>query len=193
MGYRRDGGDARTLSDHGVTGGNSRTSTSGNSHSHSNNNPSSSPKRSLPRHINTWEAFRRIVSRHGYRGLYTGVHLHAIRDTIGTGLYFGVYETVKQTMYACVPGSQASVAAPIVAGALCSVFPWLLTYPLDTKKTRLQSVLLGLSKQAEKAALQTAKSPYMGISVSVMRTTFQNVMLMSFYEYFKKEISKLPT
>lgn len=73
-------------------------------------------------------------------------------------------------------------------------FPLFLrqTYPLDTKKTRLQSVLLGLSKQAEKGAMQAARSPYMGISVSVIRTTFQNVMLMSFYEYFKKEISKLP-
>ncbi|KZZ91211.1 mitochondrial carrier protein [Ascosphaera apis ARSEF 7405] len=185
MGYRRDGGDVRTLADNG----NSRASTT------SPNNPSSSSqslKRSHPRHINTWEAFRQIVARHGFRGLYTGVHLHATRDTIGTGLYFGVYETTKQMMFAYFPGSQASVAAPIVAGALCSVFPWMLTYPLDTKKTRLQSVLLGLSKQAEKGAMQAARSPYMGISVSVIRTTFQNVMLMSFYEYFKKEISKLP-
>ncbi|KAI5294620.1 hypothetical protein KEM52_003594 [Ascosphaera acerosa] len=146
-----------------------------------------------PRHITTVDAFKQIVARHGYGGLYTGVHLHAARDTVGTGLYFGVYETTKQAMYACVPASQASVAAPIVAGALCSILPWLITYPLDTRKTRLQSVLLGFSKQAEKRAMQTPRSPYMGISVSVMRTAFQNVMLMSFFEYFRKEISRLPT
>jgi len=80
--------------------------------------------RNVPR-IGTIEAFKQIIQRHGIRGLYTGFHLHAMRDTIGTGLYFGVYETAKQliSMYS---GSQPSpFGASMVAGALSGSIPWL--------------------------------------------------------------------
>lgn len=78
------------------------------------------------RHINTIAAFRKIVSRQGIRGLYTGFNYHAARDTIGTGLYFGIYETVKQFMHAYFPSNEMSVSAPIVAGAFCGVIPWMI-------------------------------------------------------------------
>lgn len=90
-----------------------------------------SKENAAPRHINTPEAFRKIVSRQGFRGLYTGFHYHAARDTIGTGLYFGIYETVKQFMHAYFPSSQTSVSAPIVAGAFCGVIPWMIVSNLE--------------------------------------------------------------
>lgn len=82
--------------------------------------------RNMPR-IGTFEAIRQIISRHGFRGLYTGYPLHAIRDTIGTGLYFGIYETAKQTI-AAFSGreqNQSPFGPPMFAGALSGTIPWI--------------------------------------------------------------------
>lgn len=73
--------------------------------------------------LGTFEAIGQIVRRHGFRGLYTGFRLHMIRDTIGSGLYFSVYETVKQ-MAAKELGPDRGPLGPMIAGAICSTVPW---------------------------------------------------------------------
>ncbi|EEA27912.1 hypothetical protein TMatcc_003788 [Talaromyces marneffei ATCC 18224] len=150
--------------------------------------------RSLPR-LGTIQAFRKIISRHGFRGLYTGYYLHAIRDTIGTGLYFGIYETVKQIIAKEMgKPAQTPFGPPMVAGALCGTIPWLVTYSLDTRKTRAQSILLGRTKEIGEASVAVSRSSmYKGLSVSLMRTSFQNMILFSLFEYTKAQINSLET
>lgn len=79
--------------------------------------------RSKPR-LGTIEAIRQIVDLHGVRGLYTGFQLHMIRDTIGTGLYFGIYETVKQVAANQIGQEKSFGGGPMIAGAVCSTVPW---------------------------------------------------------------------
>lgn len=68
---------------------------------------------------------RQIIIRRGFLGLYTGFHLHALRDTIGTAIYFGVFETVKQTVIASQTDSkQSSTLAALAGGAFCGGIPW---------------------------------------------------------------------
>ena len=74
--------------------------------------------------LNTIEAVRQIVRRYGFRGLYTGFHLHALRDTVGSGLYFGVYETVKQIAAKELGPDTSPFGGPMIAGAICSTVPW---------------------------------------------------------------------
>ncbi|KAK2731181.1 hypothetical protein FQN55_004906 [Onygenales sp. PD_40] len=147
--------------------------------------------RDVPR-LGTIEAIKQIVSRHGYRGLYTGVRLHAVRDTIGTGLYFGIYETAKQLISTFLGDHHSPFGAPMAAGALSGVIPWICTYTLDTKKTRAQSILLGKSKEIGEASLAAARSSmYKGMSVSIARTAFQNMILLTTFEYLKVQINQL--
>ncbi|KAH3005554.1 hypothetical protein KXW60_004743 [Aspergillus fumigatus] len=113
--------------------------------------------RTRPR-LGTIEAIRQIVRRYGFRGLYTGFHLHAMRDTIGSGLYFSVYETVKQLAAKELGPDKSPFGGPMIAGAICSTVPWFCTYPLDTRKTRAQSVLLGKSKEVGEASAAVSKS-----------------------------------
>ncbi|EPS28941.1 hypothetical protein PDE_03887 [Penicillium oxalicum 114-2] len=148
--------------------------------------------RSKPR-IGTVEAAKQIIKRHGFRGLYTGFHLHALRDTVGTAMYFGIYETVKQVAAKEMGTDQSPLGAPAIAGAICSTLPWFCTYPLDTRKTRAQSVLLGKTKEIGEASVAVAKSSmYKGISIILVRTGVNNMILLSLFEYIKARIDELP-
>ncbi|PGH08273.1 hypothetical protein AJ79_06060 [Helicocarpus griseus UAMH5409] len=147
--------------------------------------------RDVPR-LGTIEAIKQIISRHGYVGLYTGVRLHALRDTIGTGLYFGIYETAKQLISTFLGDHHSPFGAPMAAGALSGVIPWICTYTLDTRKTRAQSILLGKSKEISQASLAAARSSmYKGMSVSIARTALQNMILLTTFEHLKVRINEL--
>ncbi|KAJ5665670.1 Mitochondrial carrier protein [Penicillium maclennaniae] len=148
--------------------------------------------RNEPR-LSTVQAIRQIVARHGFRGLYTGFGLHALRDSIGTGLYFSIYETIKQVVVRQLGESQSPFGPPAVAGAICSTLPWFCTYPLDTRKTRAQSVLLGKAQEIASASKAVAgSSMYKGLSIVVLRTGINNMILLSIYEYIKYQINNLP-
>jgi Mitochondrial carrier protein. len=68
----------------------------------------------------------------------------------------------------------------------------LQTYPLDTRKTRAQSILLGKTKEIGEASAATARSNiYKGLSVSLLRTCVNNMVLLSLFEYIKTKINEL--
>lgn len=81
----------------------------------------------MPPRIGTVEAIKKIFRLHGVRGLYAGFPLHLARDTIGSGIYFGVYETTKQVLAKYQGATQPKEAfGPVaVAGALCGVVSWI--------------------------------------------------------------------
>ncbi|KAJ5113508.1 mitochondrial carrier [Penicillium angulare] len=146
--------------------------------------------------LGTIGAIQQIVRRYGVRGLYTGFRLHVMRDTLGSGFYFSIYEHAKQLVaYQMGPrqNGDSRMGAPLVAGAVCSTIPWFLTYPLDTRKTRAQSILLGKSKEIGEASVAVAKSSmYKGISIILLRTSINNMILLSLYETIMAKIHKLP-
>lgn len=68
----------------------------------------------------------------------------------------------------------------------------LQTYPLDTRKTRAQSILLGKTKEIGEASAATAGSNiYKGLSVSLIRTSVNNMILLTLFEYIKTKINEL--
>ena len=67
--------------------------------------------------VGSFDAVRQIVRRRGLLGLYTGFQLHLARDTIGTGVFFGVYESTKMAITAYRGGEANSGAAISIAGA----------------------------------------------------------------------------
>ncbi|CAG8891233.1 unnamed protein product [Penicillium egyptiacum] len=143
--------------------------------------------------LGTVQAIKQIYVRHGFWGLYTGFRLHALRDTVGSGLYFSVYETVKQVAAKELGQDKNPFGAPMLAGAVCSTVPWFCTYPLDTRKTRAQSVLLGKSSEIGEASQAVAKSSmYKGLSIILIRTGVNNMILLSIFEYIRIRIDELP-
>jgi len=170
------------------------------------NSTATSPKNSG--RVSSWESTRRIVARQGPLGLWTGFRLHVLRDTIGSGIYFGVYETTKQSLNSYYGAETANSAGAIaMAGAICGVGAWVFTYPLDTMKTRAQNNLVGMSSpsSSSKASLSTALesaaksavssahsgSKWKGVEMIIIRSVLQNMIQMSFFEQAKVWIDKL--
>lgn len=67
---------------------------------------------------------RRLVRDRGIFGLYAGLRLHLLRDTLGTGIYFITYESVKQMMANARGKSPTSPYAVLVAGGMCGIVSW---------------------------------------------------------------------
>jgi len=151
------------------------------------------PARSAPR-IGTFKAVSMVLSRYGFKGLYAGFPLHLARDTIGSGIYFAVYENVKQSVRTSQKSEDpAPLTAAAVAGACCGMVSWIATYPLDTMKTRAQSVLITPNTEnLRKAVATTFTSKLRGLEVSLMRTALQNALIMTAFEWVKKAINGLP-
>lgn len=102
-----------------------------------------------------------LFKRSGIRGLYTGFQLHALRDTLGTGLYFSFYDTSRhflRTTAQPIP----DWFAPFVCGSTAGIASWaiicerrilkcgitahspLRTDPIDLVKAKVQRNALAL-------------------------------------------------
>ncbi|KIW15451.1 hypothetical protein PV08_05497 [Exophiala spinifera] len=158
--------------------------------------------------VSSWASAKLIIQRRGLLGLWTGFRLHMLRDLVGSGIYFGVYETTKQTLNSYYGAEKAnSLGAIAAAGAVCGIGAWVVTYPLDTMKTRVQNNLVGAARPVAsspsspspsiKSALDAATtsvsrvSKWKGIEMIILRSVIQNMIQMTFFEQGKVVIDNL--
>ena len=59
-----------------------------------------------------------------------GLGLCTLRESVGCATYFGLYNNLSNS---------STYSSPFLFGGLAGVGSWLITYPIDTLKTRLQS------------------------------------------------------
>jgi hypothetical protein len=77
--------------------------------------------------VSSWTSMKRIIERRGVFGLWTGFRLHLLRDVIGSGIYFGVYETTKQSLNSYYGAERANTPGAIaIAGAICGIGAWVV-------------------------------------------------------------------
>ena len=81
---------------------------------------------------------RYIVKRHGIAGLYKGFSCHFLRDSFGTALYFWLYEGVHRVASPTGRRADASPWVHFMAGGAAGVGCWLVVFPVDLVKSRLQ-------------------------------------------------------
>lgn len=84
---------------------------------------SGDPKRS--NRVGSYAAAKQIIQQRGVGALWTGFRLHLLRDTVGSGVYFGAYEGSKQAIgtYFRIENVNASWAAA-AAGGLAGLLSW---------------------------------------------------------------------
>ncbi|KAK3071202.1 hypothetical protein LTR53_009052 [Teratosphaeriaceae sp. CCFEE 6253] len=143
----------------------------------------------------SWNTARRLVRDRGLRGLYCGYHLHLLRDTVGTAIYFTTYESVKQLMANARGHNPTSPYAVVVAGGLCGILTASLIYPVDVAKTVYQKALLSAgSSHVPRPPIRVLQAgAYKGLSVSVARSCLLNMIFFSNFEMIKKRINAFDT
>ncbi|OAR02788.1 hypothetical protein LLEC1_07174 [Akanthomyces lecanii] len=114
-----------------------------------------------------------------------------MRDTIGTGIYFMVYESGKQlgTTFA---GDGSNKLAVVAAGGSCGLISWAIIYPIDSAKSIYQrnSLLYARGEKVEPAPKITffKRDMYRGLAVSMSRSCVVNAIFFSSFEFIKKHI-----
>ncbi|KAG1474109.1 hypothetical protein G6F56_000545 [Rhizopus delemar] len=64
-----------------------------------------------------------------------------IRDAVGTGVYFGGYETTKYILSE-LQNTSAGPGTQFLAGGICGIMCWLVVFPLDLVKSLIQKEIL---------------------------------------------------
>ncbi|KAK8956909.1 Mitochondrial arginine transporter BAC2 [Platanthera zijinensis] len=83
---------------------------------------------------------KQILQAEGPRGIYRGFSITILRDAPAHGIYFWTYEYARERMHpGCRKRGGESLGTMLVAGGLAGVASWVLCYPLDVVKSRIQA------------------------------------------------------
>ncbi|KRT83680.1 mitochondrial carrier protein [Oryctes borbonicus] len=77
---------------------------------------------------------REIYYNEGIRGVFRGLNITILRELPAFSSYFVTYECLTRTS----SNSPVSTGTMLVAGGLAGVVSWIISYPVDIIKTRLQ-------------------------------------------------------
>ncbi|KAI9884653.1 MAG: hypothetical protein M1823_003573 [Watsoniomyces obsoletus] len=141
----------------------------------------------------TFRTAANIIRHKGLLGLYSGFHLHLLRDTLGTALYFMTYESGKQIASSTFD-SPASPLAVVMAGGLCGIVSWACIYPIDSAKSIYQRNALTHPRGSpiKRPKIQFFnRQMYRGLGVSMGRSCIVNAIFFSAFEYSKRKINEL--
>lgn len=162
---------------------------------------------------NSWTAAKQIVQRKGILGLWSGVGCHSgklfffffavirgnsflsqARDALGTGIYFGGYESMKRILSS--HGSETGPMTHFLSGGFCGILSWLFVFPVDAIKTNLQKDII-MPKPKFKGVFDCTvylvkkngiKSLYRGLNVTLIRAFPIHALNFLVYEQVLKVI-----
>ena len=165
----------------------------------------------LPRHLqtshqelsspSTLATFRQILHHEGFRGLYTGYKYHFLRDSISSGVYYSIYESLKWAMNSIYDSYQ--IGSPqisiLLAGGFSGILSWTFVFPFDTTKSLIQKDVVanifrkeqGLEPNPpkERKLQKFEKKLYRGLGISVTRSFIVNMVFFSAYEFVMAHIA----
>ena len=90
---------------------------------------------------NSVDCIKRVTKEHGVKGLYRGFTSTCVRDTIGCGVFFWVYQGLARKVF----GGEGKNAEDMklwqvfVSGGLAGLGFWIPVYPIDVIKSRMQA------------------------------------------------------
>ncbi|KAF7996324.1 hypothetical protein HCN44_001956 [Aphidius gifuensis] len=90
---------------------------------------------SIKKYTGAIHCLRDIYKRNGLNGIFNGLGITALRETPSFGIYFLTYEALTR-QNTVIPISTLHM---LIAGGLAGTASWILTYPIDVIKSRLQA------------------------------------------------------
>ena len=143
-----------------------------------------------------YATFQKKVLPGGIRGIYKGLGPTMMRDIPGFAAYFGVYEglvnlvAVKQDLNR----TDVSYLYRFMIGGFAGMFSWIINYPVDVIKTRIQLDGTGdkrLYQNSFHCLTKTHKEGglpllYRGLSVCAMRAFWCNSVTFIVADFIKE-------
>jgi solute carrier family 25 (mitochondrial carnitine/acylcarnitine transporter), member 20/29 len=117
--------------------------------------------------------------------VHTGLGATLLRDGIPHGVWFVGYEAAKRRLQQPDMFGTASAVPPLLAGAFAATVAWVVGYPADLIKTRLQS---GAATGGIRATAQQWVGLYRGLGLKLVRAVPASMIGFGAYEYVKCEI-----
>lgn len=116
---------------------------------------------------------RHIWRREGFRGIFRGLGITAARDMPGFSSYFVAYEYMVRAV------ANPSPFVILMAGGLAGTFSWLVTFPMDVVKSRLQAD--GISGKPQYSGLvDCVKKSYAAEGLSFLSRGLASTLLRAF-------------
>ncbi|KAK6202456.1 integral membrane ornithine transporter of mitochondria [Scheffersomyces amazonensis] len=137
---------------------------------------------------------KQIIKYEGIAGLYSGFKYHFLRDSLSSGFYYSVYESMKWSMNNFInkDPTKSSQISILLAGGLSGVLSWIFIFPVDTTKSLIQKdVVTNILRREQglpplppkQRKLQKIEARlYRGLGISVSRSFLVNMVFFSTYE-----------
>ncbi|KAL5348212.1 carnitine transporter [Pseudogymnoascus australis] len=98
-----------------------------------------------PKYSGGVDVVRQLYKEGGVRSVFRGSVATLARDGPGSAAYFAAYEYIKRSLtpidiHTGKPSGQLSLTAITTAGAAAGVAMWIPVFPVDTVKSRLQTM-----------------------------------------------------
>lgn len=144
-----------------------------------------------PKYSGGVDVVRQLYKEGGVRSVFRGSLATLARDGPGSAAYFATYEIIKRKLTPVdpvtgKPSGNLSLGAITVAGASAGVAMWIPVFPIDTVKSRLQTmegkpsiggVINGLWKRGGYKAFFPGFAPALMRAVPANAATFLGVEL----------------
>ncbi|KAH8804640.1 mitochondrial carrier domain-containing protein [Xylogone sp. PMI_703] len=144
-----------------------------------------------PKYSGGLDVVRQLYKEGGIRSVYRGSFATLARDGPGSAAYFATYEVIKRKLTPVdpttgKPSGDLSLMAITTAGAAAGVAMWIPVFPVDTVKSRLQTmegnptlggVINGLYKSGGIKAFFPGLGPALARAVPANAATFLGVEL----------------
>ncbi|BGP22831.1 mitochondrial carrier protein, carnitine/acylcarnitine translocase [Rhodotorula toruloides] len=146
----------------------------------------------------TIKGFLDLYRAGGVFGLYTGFRLHALRDTLGTGLYFGMYDSAQHVIWnnPDVFENVPTTLSTFVCGSVAGVSSWAAIYPVDLVKAHTQrNALADLAYESPVSIFKRLSAGgvtklYRGLGVSAGRSVFTHGLMWTILEKTRSAIAR---
>ncbi|XP_076025043.1 solute carrier family 25 member 15b [Genypterus blacodes] len=149
-------------------------------------------------HNTVWSVVKTIMRHEGPRGFFQGLTPTMAREVPGYFCFFGAYELCRSTFADHMKCDKDDIGvAPIVfSGGVGGACLWLMVYPMDSVKSRIQ-VMSMLGKQAgfyktlmTISRTEGVRALYSGLTPTMIRTFPANGALFLGYEMSRKIMMK---
>lgn len=145
--------------------------------------------------LNAFSLTKKIIQQHGIRGMFRGLGSTIAREMPGYFVFFGGYELTRTLL--APPGctkEDCGTLATMAAGAVGGVSLWLVIFPADLVKSRIQvSSLEGsfYSNVMNIVRNEGIGALYNGLTPTLVRTIPATAVLFVVYENSKRVLQSI--